>query len=428
MSTSHPDGTPRRKRRLNVLVAVLAAFMLIAAACGDDDDDGGSSSEGGGGSSSGTEEEGGGVSGDPVKIGVIASLSGPAAQIGEDQVAGLELKVEELNAADGILGRPVELIVKDDGGDPTKASQVMRELVDQEEVKLVFGPTLSSPALASAPIAMDAGVLMFPTSVAPELGDPGEFPYVFRAAPPATLQAQTFADYIEAAGWTKVGLLAVNNALGSSNVEAFKGIVAGSDIEIVDTQTFETGAVDVGPQIGNLERAGAEVVLALSTAVPDQVASVKARNAIEWDVPILGFSTMANPLMVDGVGGLANLKDVYAGQQYLYLTQGNPPSQTEEFLEKMREKRGETALTRDVAQSAAGYDVLTMMAEAINEVGDLDDPDALAAAVEDGSPWDLVKGVYEYSAESHEGDSLDTLAFVVAGSFEDGLYELAPNQ
>jgi branched-chain amino acid transport system substrate-binding protein len=365
-----------------------------------------------------------GVSGDPVKIGVVASLSGPAADIGEDQLTGLELAADELNAGDGILGQPVELVVKDDGGDPTKASQAMRELVDEEEVAIVFGPTLSSPTLAAAPTAMDAGVLEFSTSVAPELGDPTEYPYFFRASPVATLQASTFLDYIEASGWSKPGMLAVNNALGSTNVEAFTAVAEEAGIELAGAEYAESGATDVSPQITNLRDNGADVVLVLSTATPDQVAAVNARNSVGWDVPMLGFSTMANPLVAEAVGA-DGMENVYAGQQYVRLT-GEPSEATAAFLDKLREVRGGDTLEHDAAQSGTGYDVLHMVAGAVNEVGELD-ADAVREYLETNI-YEGVKSSLEYSAERHDGEGPDDLVFVVADSFDDGLYELAPNQ
>lgn len=365
-----------------------------------------------------------GVEGDPVKIGVIASLSGPAADIGGDQLTGLELAAEELNAAEGLLGRPIELVVKDDGGDPTKASQAMRELVDEEEVAIVFGPTLSSPTLAAAPTAMDAGVLEFSTSVAPELGDPAEYPYFFRVSPVATLQAEDFLQYIEASGWTKPGMIAVNNALGSTNVDAFNAVAEEAGVEVAGAEYAESGATDVTPQLTNLRDAGADVVLVFATATPDQVAAVGGRNALGWEVPMLGFSTMANPLVAAAVGD-DGMESVYAGQQYVRLT-GEPPEATAAFLDKLREARGTDTLEHDAAQSGTGYDALHMVTAAVNEVGELD-ADAVREHLE-SNVYEGVKSSLEYDAERHDGEGPDDLVFVLADSFEDGLYTVAPNQ
>lgn len=365
-----------------------------------------------------------GVEGDPVKIGVIASLSGPAADIGKDQVTGLELAADELNAGGGILGRPVELVVKDDGGDPTTASQAMRQLVDEEEVAIVFGPTLSSPTLAAAPTAMDAGVLEFSTSVAPELGDASEYPYFFRVSPVATLQASTFLAYIEASGWTRPGMIAVNNALGSTNVEAFTAVAEAAGVEVAGTEYAESGATDVTPQLTNLRDAGADVVLVLATATPDQVAAVSGRNALGWEVPMLGFSTMANPLVAEAVGA-DGMEAVYAGQQYVRLT-GEPSEATAAFLARLREVRGTETLEHDAAQSGTGFDALNMVAAAVNAVGEID-ADAVRDYLE-SNVYEGVKSSLEYDAERHDGEGPDDLVFVIAGSFRDGLYELAPNQ
>ena len=432
---------PTTWRYRGTRVWLLLVVALVAAACGDDDDTGGAaptteaeqgtvseapatSTGEAPATTAGEEGTEGGASGDPVLIGVVATLTGPAADIGNDQQAGLELAAEELNAGEGLLGRPIELVVKDDGGDPTKASQVMREVVDQDDVDFIFGPTLSSPALAAAPVASKAGKVEFTTSVAPDLGDPAQFPYVFRMSPVATLQATTFIEYMESLGLSRAGLLAVNNALGSSNVEAFKAGVEGTEIEIAGIEFHESGATDVKPQVTSLRDADADALIVLSTATPDQVAGVKARNAIGWDVPVLGFSTMANPLVAEAVGA-DGMDQVYAGQQYAKLA-GATPDETQAFLDKVRQKRGEDPLTRDAAQVATGYDALQMLAAAVNRAESLESDDVVAEL--EAEAYDGVKASYEYTSDRHDGEDLDDLVFVVADSFDDGLYEPAPNQ
>jgi branched-chain amino acid transport system substrate-binding protein len=267
---------------------------------------------------------------------------------------------------------------------------------------------------------------MLPTSVAPELGDPAEYPYVFRIAPSATVQATSFVEYAKASGWSRIGLLAVNNALGSTSADAVVAEVEGTDLEVVGRETHESGAVDLGPQVSSLKRANADVVLVLNVAIPDMAGAVKARNAIEWEVPMLGFSPMANPLVGEAVGA-GGMDNVHAGQNYRNLT-GEPPANTRAFLDLMREHLGEDVLTRDMSQSAGSYSGLSMMAAAIEKVGSADDPDALKEALESGSPWKMVQGTFEYSADEHSGSPLETLVFVIASSFDDGLYQLSPNQ
>lgn len=85
-------------------------------------------------------------------------LTGPSADLGALVRDGVEIGVEDVNAAGGVLGRYVELIVKDDAGDPTTATQVTRDLVDQEEAQVLIGPVLSSPTGASLEVSARAPV------------------------------------------------------------------------------------------------------------------------------------------------------------------------------------------------------------------------------------------------------------------------------
>lgn len=410
-----------------VTLTLFLVFALLLAACGGDDDE--TSTGGTGGTETtaasgddGDGGDGGGPSGDPVKIGAIVTISGPAASIGEDQRTGMEMAVEELNEANGILGRPVELIVKDDGGDPTQAAQVMRELVDQENVDLILGPTLSSPTLAAADVATRAEKVMITTASADAVGDAATYPFILRTSPRSALQAETFVDFMESAGYTKAALLAVNNALGTSVVEAVTSAIEGTDITITATEFFETGAVDLTSQVTKLENSGAEVLIAVSTATPDQVASVRARNQLAWDVPVLGFSTMAVPQVTEGVGGPDAMENVFAGQNYKPLV--DPGPEMEEWLEKLRDRLGQRPLTRDVGQVVTGYDQVMMAADTADNIGSFDAQEFIDYRIE--NVYEGLKASYEYDEERHDGEGLDDLVFVIASSLDDGTFTEAP--
>lgn len=453
--------TPRK-----LLVAVLA-LPLLAAACGDDDDSGGgeatnqpvatadpnagsettgqavetaatetaaevtSPSETTVGTSEGTQPAGGACDqGDPMPVGASLSISGPAADIGDLANDGAEMALEDINASGGILGRCAELSLKDDGGDPTKAAQVFRELVDQEQVAFVVGPFLSSPIGAAIEITNQAQVPHVVAGVLPDAGDATKFPYVFRTEVVATLQAQTFVEYMQAQGLTTAAALAVNNALGTSNVDGFNAAIEGTAVQLLATEFHESGSTDLTAQVRALMDTGAEVMLLFNTAGPDQVAAINARNSVGWDVPVLGFSSAANRSVVDGVGE-SGMNDVFAGQAYRLLareegTSGPTGDKAVEFLARYKDHTGQDPLEVNIQQAAGIYDSFMMMAEAINDVGDVD-PEGIKEYLETNG-YDGVKATYEYDAERHDGVGLDDLVFVTAASFEDGTLALAPGQ
>lgn len=423
---------------LGNLVAVLLLFALVAAACGDDDDtdatgtDGASEDTGSGDddAADGDEAAAGCDEGDPIQAGGIFSLSGPAADIGTLAEHGAEMAVEDINAAGGILGRCLEVTLRDDESDPTQGSQAARELVDQEEVDFLVGPFLSSIIAATLEVTGPAETLHVVAGVLPDAGDAAQFPHVFRTEVVATLQGVTFVEYMQSNGWSTAAVLAVNNALGTASTDAFVASAEGTDIEIVATEFHESGVVDLTPQVRTLQDAEPDVLLLFNTAGPDQVAAIEARNALGWDVPVLGFSSLGNTSVSEALGP-ENMTDVFAGQAYRLVNREEEGGEligdaAQDFLARYKEYLGEDPLTVNVQQASGIYDSFLMMAEAINAVGDLD-ADGVQAYLEENG-YDGVKATYEYDAERHDGVGLDDLVFVQAGTFSDGALILAPNQ
>ncbi|MFV0316686.1 MAG: ABC transporter substrate-binding protein [Microthrixaceae bacterium] len=406
--------------------AVIAAFLLLVGvtACSSDDSDSASS-----GSDEGTETPDSGEcdASDPVRAGVILSVSGPAGSIGEQAKTGVDMAVEETNADGGVNGRCVELVMKDDGGDPTKAAQVARELVDQEEVDFVIGPILSSPTGSALEITAPANMPQVVLSAFADAGDASKYPYVFRTEVATSRQAVDFVDYAKANDMDSLGIIAVNNALGIDAAEFLEAEAADNDIDIVATEFHETGATSLTTQMTALKEANPDGVVVLSTAPPDIAAAIKARNSLEWDVPIIGFSAAGYGAVTADVGE-EGMKDVYAGQLYWKINRdpgGEGPSDpaSKEWFDRFKEYLGEDPLTDQVQQFAGGYDAAMVMMTAMNEAGSTD-PDAIKDWLEENG-YDGVRATYKYSADSHEGVESDDLAWVVASSFQDGTHEIA---
>jgi branched-chain amino acid transport system substrate-binding protein len=166
-------------RKLARLLAVLCALAFVAAACGDSDSDSGStdttaastettasstettasSTETTAASTETTEGAAAAPSGDPIVLGGVLPFSGPQASTGELAKEGVELAVEQINAAGGVLGRPLEVQYKDTMANPEEAVAKVREF-SEEGVDFVFGFTTSSGCLAVMPIAQELNMIM----------------------------------------------------------------------------------------------------------------------------------------------------------------------------------------------------------------------------------------------------------------------------
>jgi ABC-type branched-subunit amino acid transport system substrate-binding protein len=235
---------------------------------------------------------------------------------------------------------------------------------------------------------------------------------------------------MEAADLHAPALLAVNNALGTSNIDALNASIEGTDIEVVATEFHESGSTDLTPQMRALMDADPDVLIILNTAGADLTAALQARQSLGWGVPVLGFSSAANASVTNAVGP-DGMEGVLAGQAYRLLAR--EPGETEPigeaavaFRERYKAFRGEDTLDLNLQQPAGIYDSFMMMAHAINEVGDVDPEGVRAYLVENG--YEGVKATYEFTEERHDGVGLDDLAFVIADSLEDGVLEIAPGQ
>src|SRR5258706_959978 len=99
-----------------------------------------------------------GQSSGPIKIGSVLSVTGPASFLGDPELKTLQLYVERINAQGGVIGRKLELIHYDDGGDANKANSFGKRLLEADNVDLVIGGTTTGSTMAIVPLVERAGV------------------------------------------------------------------------------------------------------------------------------------------------------------------------------------------------------------------------------------------------------------------------------
>ncbi|MGE3619843.1 MAG: ABC transporter substrate-binding protein [Acidimicrobiia bacterium] len=409
-------------------LVLLVGALLAAAACGNDDGDDSNAAPGGGGQEDPAPGEGCDDS-DPIVIGVANTVSGPSAQIGVSTQQGFDLARDHLNEAGGVLGRCLTFITKDDGGEPTKAAQVMRELVDEDEVDAVLGPFLSSAMGATLDITTQAGIVQIVLGTLPEAGDATLYPYVFRPENPSTGQAPAIAAFVDRAGFESAAVLGVNNGLGQALVPAVAAELEELGVDVQATELHEGGLVDFGPQLRNV-LAGDPEVLVLANIGTDAVNTLRSLQLVAPDLPVVGLGVIADRPTIEAVG-FDNMENVYAGPTYRPLTRlpGSDDPSTDEataFRDAFAELIGQDPLTVNIQQPAAAYDDVMMLAAAIEAAGEID-ADAIRAHLEENG-HEGVRGTYRFTEENHDGVDWRETVFVLARSLDDGTLELAPGE
>jgi branched-chain amino acid transport system substrate-binding protein len=311
--------------------------------------------------------------GDVIKVGEVGSMTGNEASFGTSTHNGVELAIQQINAAGGIKGKKVEDIALDDQGKPEEAATAVTKLITEDGVSAILGEVASSRSLAMAPIAQRYKIPMIsPTSTNPKVTETGD--YIFRACFIDPFQGTVMAKFAsDNLKMKKVAILRdVKNdySVGLANffIETFKK----SGGEIVIDQSYSAGDIDFKSQLTSIRAQNPDGIY-----VPGYYTEVGliARQARELGitVPLMGGDGWDSPKLKE-IGGKA-LNNSYLSNHY--STDSTAP-ETQEFVTKYKAAYG----TLPDSMAALGYDATRLLADAMNRAKSLSPDDVRQAILE----------------------------------------------
>jgi branched-chain amino acid transport system substrate-binding protein len=405
----------KRLTRLGLL-AVLMVMLLLAVACGDDATTettaGGTETTAGGTETTagGTETTAGGTetttagpaTGEPLKIGLIASLSGTAAAPMASMQAALDLEVETINAAGGVNGRPIEIISVDDKSDPTTAVAVATKLITQDEVIAILGPLSTPPCLAVAPLCekYEVPMLRWDTPTIEYPNAMGKWDFICSVGPDDV--ADALMTQIKAEGWKNILAAADILPPNYQSLELLKDMVAeaGATITVLP-DTWPLDATDLTPFINKIWAAyqdvKPDVVFAMSSIVQaPQI--VKGLKDMGVTVPIQSGPVSAHPAILSM--GPEIMED------FLFIGAGitNPSQLPDDYPNKALMLDLATRYTAKYDEvptlfAGAAYDSFHILLEGLKVGGD--DKAKVRDAIEAITNFPVSQGVVNYSATDH---------------------------
>ncbi len=200
---------------------------------------------------------------DTIKFGVAGPHSGDLASYGLPSINAAKLVVDKVNAAGGINGKKIELMIEDDVCKPEVATNTATKLVSSG-VDVVLGHICSGATKAALPIYNNAGVLvMSPSATNPALTQSGDYPNFFRTIAPDDAQAQVDVDFaLNKLGYTKIAVVHDKGDYGKGFAEfAKKFLEESGKAEVVLFEGVTPGAVDYSAIVQKIKRSGAEAVM-----------------------------------------------------------------------------------------------------------------------------------------------------------------------
>ena len=243
----------------------------------------------------------------PVRIGVIGPFSGPSSDFGNPMLHGVQLAVDEINAVGGYLGRPLELVIKDDQGNPDVGLKGSQELV-KEGVIATIGFCNTGVAQKSLDTFQNAQLpLIIPCATGTPLT--AKFPapqsYVFRTSARDAIQAPFVVNDLVKRGWTKVAVFADTTGYGEAGLKDVEAALAAKQLKPVYVARFALGVKDLSKELAAARDAGANAIFSY-TVGPENATIANGKRDLKWDVPQVGAWPLSFPFFIDGAKAAAD--------------------------------------------------------------------------------------------------------------------------
>jgi branched-chain amino acid transport system substrate-binding protein len=347
-----------------------------------------------------------------VKLGYNGDLSAsPSAQSGQAAVLGMEAAIADINAAGGVLGKKLVLVTRDDTSAPPKSIQNMSELVDNEKVAAVFGPTNSGNAMAWKHIANQKKIPVIGnvgsgTDITKPMS-PGADNYMFRVSMVDREQVAALMAYVKKnTDKSKVvGLMAETTGYGQGGLKDMEEIAKSQSIKIAATERFGVGDTDMTSQLSKMKSAGVDTVVVWAQGTP--IAQlVRSMEKINYFPLVLTSWAADNITFYDAAGKTLAEKPIFMRT----VSESRTPAQ-----QKLFDRVGpKLKAPGSFSFALHGYDSVMLYAAAVKQANGFDGS-AVRLALEDlKAPVQGVLKTYDkpFSKTNHEALTAKDLVWI----------------
>ena len=356
--------------------------------------------------------------GKPLRVGFVCPFSGGSADFGNSARLGAELAVKEINEVGGYMGRPLELVERDDKANPDVGRAIAEELVTKEKVDFTIGYCNTGVALKSRGVYQDHHhLLMVPVSTGSAVTAkyPAAQSYIFRLSPRDTLQAAFLVnEIVDKRGLKKVAVFADKTGYGEGGLKDVEKFLADKGLKPVYEARFDLGVKSLVDEVAAAKAAGAEAIIGY-TVGPEEAVLVKARAHAKFAGPLFGPWPMSFRTVWDSNGPAA--EGVMVVQS---IIQDLSNERRSSFIARLKRQAGSQRVDSLMA-AAQSYDAVHLMLRAVFQTkGDTAGP-VLKAALENlDKPYAGVVTSYErpFSAQDHDAFSMNMIWLAVWRSCE----------
>jgi branched-chain amino acid transport system substrate-binding protein len=344
---------------------------------------------------------------EPVKIGALFSVSGPASFLGEPERNTAEMVVAQINKAGGIKGRKLELIVYDTQGDATKAVQGVNKLIKDDKVVAIIGPSTTGDSMAVIPVIEKAEIPLISCAAGIKITDPVK-KWVFKTAQNDVLAVMKIYKYLQKQKISKIAILTVSDGFGSSGREQLKLQSKEFGMQIISDETYGPKDDDMTVQLTKVRDSEAQAIICWGTNPgPAKV----ARNVKQLGIKLPLF-------MSHGVSSKKFIELAGEGAEGIILPSGKvivadqlPKSdpQKKALMNYVNEYQKNYKVEGDHFGGHA-FDAIMLLKGAMERGGFT--PAAIRDQLEKTKKFAGIGGTFTYSPQDHAGLTVDAFVLV----------------
>ena len=361
------------------------------------------------------------------KIGAIIAVSGPASNLGVPEKQTVEMLTEEINAAGGINGHPLEVIVYDSETNAEKAATLATRLIERDEVLAIIGPTTTGESMAIIDTLTSQKTPLVSMAAGIGIITPIEERYWIFKTPQTEKEAVTeIYEYMKEKGLKDIAIITDTSGFGAGGRTYLLSESAKYGINIVDDQTFSSGDTSMQSQLTHIKGTAAEAVIVWAT---DKESAIVASDlqALQMTIPLFASHGIANMAFITNAGDAANGVIFPAGK--LLIADQVPASDPQQkvlvaYKQDFESKYGAGTISTFGGHCYDALGIITMALENMEDGLDLAQSRAkLRDEIEKVENFVGTGGMFTMAPQDHLGMMPGSLAMFM---IVDGVWTLAP--
>ena len=354
----------------------------------------------------------------PIKIGAIFAVTGPASFLGAPEAKTGQMFIDKVNKEGGVLGRKLELVVKDSAGSPEKAVSFAKQLIEEDKVLAIIGPSTSGETMQIKGLCEENKVPLISCAAAEVIVNPVA-KYVFKT-PQKDSQAVTWIyNTMKEKGISKIAVVSSTDGFGQAGKKQLEDLAPQSGIQIVANEAYDKQATDLTDVLTKVKGTPGVQAVVNWSIVPAQSIVAKNMRQIGLNVPLFQSHGFGNVQYAKQAGVAAEGTLFPAGR--LLVVDELADNHPQKALLAAYKKDYESQFKDDVSTFGGhAYDALLVVVEGLKKAGAAD-RDKVRDAIENIKGLAGTAGIFNFSPEDHTGLSLDAFEMLTV---KDGKFHI----